>query len=49
MCYVKILHFDNQRQLHQNNTKLEQYAGDGMELESLPTMIIKIASKQLVP
>ena len=30
-------------------TKMEQYAGDGTDLESLPTMIIKIALKQLIP
>ena len=27
-----------------HKTKMEQYAGDGTDLESLPTMITKIAS-----
>ena len=32
-----------------HKTKTEQYAGDGTDLESLPTMIIKIVLKQLIP
>ena len=37
MCYVKIIHFDN---------NMEQYEGDDADLESLPTMIIKIALRR---
>ena len=31
-----------------HKTKMEQYACDSIDLESLPTMIIKIALKQLI-
>ena len=41
MSYVKIIHFDK--------TKMEQSAGDGTDLESLPPMIIKITLRQLIP
>ena len=35
--------------LSKHKTKMEQYAGDGTDLESLLTMIIKIALRQLIP
>ena len=49
MCYVTIIHFDNWLLWSKHKTKMEQYAGDGTDLESLPKMIIKIASRQLIP
>ena len=32
-----------------HKTKMEPYAGDSTDLESLPTMTIEIALKQLIP
>ena len=50
MSCVKIIHFDNQRNSpSKHKTKMEQYAGDSTDLEGLPTIIIKIALRQLIP
>ena len=45
--YYILITSDNSPSKHE--TKMEQYAGDGTDLESLLTMIIKIALKQLIP
>ena len=39
--YYILITSDNSTSKHER--KMEQYAGDGTDLESLPTMIIKIA------